>query len=176
MDKSSKKTLTLNGAKERKDQNKRLVADGRYLISGNPRRGGLANVYRAFDTMEERHVALKLFRGSTERDDVVEESFRRETQALSALRHPNNIEIYDSGFDEETGEHYICMEWVDQDLEQFRLKSPFVDWESFYERIGRQILEGLSFAHSHATIHRDIKPSNILTPNTLYDHPILGCP
>ena len=50
-------TLTLKGAVA-----KRLIGGGRYLISGNPRRGGIAAVYRAYDTLEERNVALKLFR------------------------------------------------------------------------------------------------------------------
>jgi serine/threonine protein kinase len=83
---------------------------GDIFIKGNPRRGGIASVYRALDSCEERTVAVKVFRASFERDDVVEESFRRETRALSDLRHPNIIEILDSGVDEDSGEHFIVME------------------------------------------------------------------
>lgn len=154
-----RETLT---AKKRKDDNKRLIANGRYLLTGLPRQGGIAAVYNAYDTVDEKKVAIKLFRATQARDDIVEESFRRETQALSNLRHPNIVQIFDSGIDVDTGEHYIAMEWVDQDLETYRILSPFRDWKHFYEEIGRQILEALAFAHTYATIHRDIKPSNIL--------------
>ncbi|WMY08079.1 AAA domain-containing protein [Paraburkholderia phenoliruptrix] len=154
-------TLRLEHIKQKKE-NKRLLADGRYLISGAPRSGGTASVYRAFDTQEERYIALKVFRPILGTDPVVAESFRRETQALSDLKHPNIVEILDSGFDPESEEHYIAMEWMDHDLESHLSSGQFADWESFFSTIGRPILEALTHAHSHRTIHRDIKPSNIL--------------
>lgn len=159
---SNRGTLTLSGIKEKKKEVKRLIADGRYLLNGSPRVGGIAAVYKAYDTLDEKTVAIKLFRSIHDSDDIVEESFRRETQALSSLRHPNIVEIIDSGLDMETGEHFIAMEWVGQDLESYRATESFPDWKSFYGKIGRQILEAIAFAHTHATIHRDIKPSNIL--------------
>lgn len=155
-------TLTLKGVKQKKEGAKRLLADGRYLISGDGRSGGIASVFRVFDTQEEKHVALKVFRPTNGTDPVVEESFRRETQALSDLKHPNIVQIIDSGFDEETNEHYIAMEWVDDDLECVLGRGRFGDWNTFFSKIGRPILEALAFAHSHRTVHRDIKPSNIL--------------
>lgn len=145
-----------------KESPKRLLADGRYLISGTPRTGGIASVFRALDTQEERYVALKVFRPVNGTDPVVEESFRRETQALSDLKHPNIIQIIDSGFNTDTNEHYISMEWVDDDLEDVLRRGHFDDWNSFFSKVGRQILEALAFAHSHRIIHRDIKPSNVL--------------
>lgn len=161
---TSRETLKLSGTSKntKKENNKRLLADGRYLLKGEPRSGGIASVYRAFDTQDERHVALKVFRPSGGTDAVVEESYRRETQALSDLKHPNIVQIFDSGFDEDTDEHYISMEWIDSDLERILEQGRFDGWNSFYEKSGRQILEALVFAHSHRTVHRDIKPSNIL--------------
>ena len=122
-------------------------------------------MHRAFDTQDERYVALKVFRPSAGTDDIVEESFRRETAALSDLRHPNIVQIFDSGYDEVTAEHYIAMEWVDRDLDQVRTANPLATWSEFYGGIGRQVLEALAFAHTHSTAHRDVKPSNILITN-----------
>ncbi len=158
---SNRKTLTLSGVRE-KESSKRFLADNRYLLSGMPRLGGIASVFRALDTQEERYIALKVFRPLNGTDSVVEESFRRETQALSDLKHPNIVQIFDSGFDQDTKEHYIAMEWIDNDLERFLKDNRFEGWRPFFTKIGRQILEALAYAHSHRTIHRDIKPSNVL--------------
>lgn len=157
-----RETLTLKGAAVRKEAAKRFIADGRYMTSDKARRGGIATVYRALDTRDERYVALKVFRPGAEIDDIIEESFRRETRALSDLKHPNIVQLLDSGFDKSSSEYYIAMEWVDDDLDVIRQKKPPADWAEFYEGIGRQILEALAFAHTHSTVHRDVKPSNIL--------------
>lgn len=159
---STNEKLTLSDLKQKKENSKRLLADGRYLISGTPRSGGIASVYRALDTQQEKYVALKVFRPVTGTDPVVEESFRRETQALSDLKHPNIVQIFDSGFDADTDEHYIAMEWVAEDLECVLGRERYENWNAFFNKVGRQILEALAFAHSHRTVHRDIKPSNVL--------------
>ena len=161
------KILRLKDSNARKEPSNKPVA-GRYLLKGNPRRGGIASVYRALDLCEERTVAVKVFRASVERDDVVEESFRRETRALSDLRHPNIIEILDSGVDEDSGEHFIVMEWVEKALDAYRGTTPLKDWNQLFNAIGRPVLEALAFAHTHVTVHRDIKLSNILiTPEDI---------
>lgn len=158
-----KGTLSLKGVvpKTKVETKQRIIA-GRYLLKGVPRPGGHASVFRSLDSESERPVAVKLFRSQYETDEIVEESFKRETKALSHLKHPNIVEILDSGIDPESGEHYIVMEWIGRDLEQI-LKTPtFTDWATFFSHIGRPVLEALAFAHTHATIHRDIKPSNVL--------------
>jgi serine/threonine protein kinase len=159
---TKKEQLKLSDIKQKQERSKRLLADGRYLVSGPPRSGGIASVFRAFDTQEERYVALKVFRAVSGTDPVVEESFRRETQALSDLKHPNIVQIFDSGFDSDSGEHYIAMEWVHEDLENLLSRDKYDSWDVFFSKIGRQILEALAFAHSHRTAHRDVKPSNVL--------------
>lgn len=159
---SDRGKLTMKAAAEKKEAVKRFLANGRYMTKGNPRQGGIASVYRAFDTQDERHVALKVFRQVSGTDDVVEESFRRETQALSDLKHPNIVEILDYGIDSESGEHFIAMEWVNHDLATARSVKPYASWLEFFNPVGQQVLEALAFAHSHATVHRDIKPTNIL--------------
>jgi serine/threonine protein kinase len=144
----------------------RQISKGRYITLGKPRHGGISAVYKAYDTLAERTVAVKLFRDVYQQDGIIEESFRRETSALTSLKHPNIVEILDSGKDDASGQHFIVMEWIDKELESLR-GSPVVEsWSTFYASIGNQILEAIAFAHGHATAHRDIKPSNILLSHT----------
>jgi len=159
---SEKKVLTIQTVAERKEAKRLTFADMRYITRGNPRSGGIASVYRATDADTSTQVALKIFRSGDGTDEVIEESFRREVQALSDLSHPNIVRILNSGRDEENGVHFIAMEWIEQDLKTVSETAKFENWNSFFDVIGRGILDGLVFAHSRSTVHRDIKPSNIL--------------
>jgi serine/threonine protein kinase len=147
---------------DRKDAKKLSFAKARYITRGNPRSGGLASVYQAMDTDSGDTVALKIFRAGAGIDTVIEESFRREVQALSDLRHPNIVRILDSGRDEDNDAHFITMEWVEQDLRAVAEKERFSDWAEYYGAVGKGVLDALVFAHSRSTVHRDIKPSNVL--------------
>jgi len=156
------KTLTAQTIEERRSGKKLSFADARYITRGNPRSGGLASVYRATDTDSGNTVALKVFQTGEGTDEVIEESFRREVQALSDLRHPNIIRILDSGRDEDHEAHYIVMEWVENDLRALAETRRFSDWADYYQSVGKGVLDALVFAHSRSTVHRDIKPSNVL--------------
>jgi serine/threonine protein kinase/DNA polymerase III delta prime subunit len=156
------KKLTMQSIAERKEAKRLTFADSRYITRGNPRSGGLASVYRAIDMESEQPVALKVFRTGDGTDEVIEESFRREVQALSELRHPNIVRIIASGRDEENAAHYIVMEWVETDLRAFAEKRRFEGWADYYATVGKGVLDALVFAHSRSTVHRDIKPTNVL--------------
>lgn len=157
-----RRTMNLHDIKGRLDVTRLSFADGRYATRGAPRSGGLASVYKAADLDTGDTVALKVFRTGDGTDDVVEESFRREVQALSDLNHPNIVSIRDSGRDAAHAAHFIVMDWVEEDLNAFLEKRRFENWDDFFNVIGRAILDGLVFAYSNAIAHRDIKPSNIL--------------
>jgi len=146
----------------RKVTKKLLFANSRYVTRGAPRSGGLASVYQATDTDTGNTVALKVFQSGGYTDEVIEESFRREVQALSDLKHPNIVQILGAGRDEDNEAHYIVMEWVEQDLKSYCDSHKFADWADYFQSIGRGILEALIYAHSHSTAHRDIKPTNVL--------------
>lgn len=155
--------LTLNAGKP--PVTPRIFADGRYVTSGTPRPGGIASVYKAIEIESATPVAIKVFRSSVGTDDVVKESFRREVRALSDLKHENIVKIIDSGVNRDTGEHFIVMEWLHQDLEEIRQARHFESWAEYFEQVGRPVLCALAFAHGRSIVHRDIKPSNILMGN-----------
>lgn len=147
------------------------ILNKRYALLGKPFSGGMAEVYKATDLNQDGNiVAVKLFKldEAGEVNDILKESFRRETLALRELKHDNIVELYDSGVDENSGRHFLVMPWVGQDLENWLESNEFKGWDDFYEQLGRPILQGLAFAHERLYIHRDLKPRNILITDTGY--------
>ena len=122
----------------------------------------MAEVYAAYDIDSDREVALKLLPKGQHDDAVIAEIFKRETRALKELKHPNIVELLDSGFDEETNTAYLALEWVKFDLSFVIDRRPFDGWDAFYESTGRPILEALAFSHSRQIAHRDVKLKNVL--------------
>jgi len=154
--------ITLKSVAARKEATRLSLGDGRYVTRGNPKSGGLSSVYRATDIETSSMVALKVFRSEGSTDEVIEESFRREVQALSDLSHPNIVRILDSGRDENEGVHYVVMEWVERDLGSLIAPGQYENWEPYYRAVGKGVLDALAFAHTRSTAHRDVKPSNVL--------------
>ncbi len=136
---------------------------GRYALAGLPKCGGMAEVYKAFDVRDNgRPVAVKVLTSVKFGQDILAETFKRETQALGKLRHPGIVELIDAGTDEATGKPFLVLEWVEANLIEWVKKSPPAGWDSFYDDIGKHVLEALAFAHAHDVKHRDVKPGNIL--------------
>lgn len=154
--------ITLKDLAERKEARRLSLSDGRYVTRGNPKSGGLSSVYRATDIETSSMVALKVFRSEGSTDEVIEESFRREVQALSDLKHPHIVRILDSGRDDENGVHFVVMEWVERDLSAVMAPGRYDSWEAYYQAVGKGVLDALAFAHARSTAHRDVKPSNVL--------------
>jgi serine/threonine protein kinase len=154
--------ITLKELAERKEAKRLSLSDGRYVTRGNPKSGGLSSVYRATDIETSSMVALKVFRSEGSTDEVIEESFRREAQALSDLKHPHIVRIMDSGRDDENGVHFVVMEWVERDLGTVMAPGQYENWEAYYRAVGKGVLDALAFAHTRSTAHRDVKPSNVL--------------
>lgn len=160
---SEKKTIKLSDLEARKGSPRQTFANGRYVSTRSaPRSGGLSTVYQATDIETTSRVAVKAFRSEGRTDDVIEESFRREVQALSDLSHPNIVRILDSGRDDDNGVHFVVMEWVELDLSAAMAPGRYPDWESYYLAVGKGVLDALAFAHTRSTAHRDVKPSNVL--------------
>jgi len=123
--------------------------------------GGMAVVYRALDTLLNRHVSIKVLRAQFSTDEEFVRRFRREAQAAASLSHPNVVNIYDVGM-ENADEYYIVMEYVDGMTlkEVIQERAPLAVAEAI--DIAKQICAALGHAHENNIVHRDIKPHNIL--------------
>lgn len=148
------------------------IINGRYALSPNPKIGGMADVYSAYDTEQSTRVAVKLFRDGTFNQAILAESFNRETRALQELKHPGIVEILGAGRDEATGRYFIVLEWIERNLSEWLETSSLAGWDQFYQDIGKDILEALAFAHTRHFVHRDLKTKNILISKD--DHPKLA--
>ncbi len=147
----------------------RVLKDRYAYNDTNPKKGGSARIYKARDLTSNQDVAIKVLNSTPQEDDLAKEFFYRETEALRELRHPNIIELLDSGYDSEDQSYFLILPWVDHNLiDYIRLATPD-GWDSFAETIVIPVLKGLAMAHSRNIIHRDIKPSNILVTDD-------GCP
>ena len=136
------------------------VIGNRYLIVKEIGSGGMADVYLAMDSVLNREVALKVLRGSLSSDPVALLRFQREARAISALSHPNVVEVYDVG--EDKGQHYIVMEMVrGTTLKELIHRRGALDTTEAVS-IMKQLASAVAKAHEEQVIHRDIKPQNIL--------------
>lgn len=132
---------------------------GKYKIERVLGRGGMGEVYQAFDPTLGRFVALKMLRSIALDDTNARERFVREAQSAGGLRHPNIVTIYDLG--EVADQMFIAMELIGgEDLEKTILdKAPLPIDDKLNIMI--QVSEGMAYAHKHDIVHRDLKPSNI---------------
>jgi serine/threonine-protein kinase len=133
---------------------------GRYRIEGRLGAGGMAEVFRGFDTVLNRHVAIKILAPQYARDVSFVDRFRREAQAAARLNHPNVVAVYDSGSDD--GTHFIVMEFVEgRTLADFLAKGGKLAPAKATE-IAERIADALQAAHAQGVIHRDVKSANVM--------------
>ena len=135
---------------------------GRYEIKQVLGQGGMGVVYRAYDTVIKRDVALKTIRDTPERSAL--QLFYKECDVLAAMSHPNVIEIFDIGEFEEDGvmKPYFVMPLLPGATLDVLIKtsSSRLTVERTVEIIW-QVCRGLHAAHERGLVHRDLKPSNI---------------
>lgn len=122
--------------------------------------GGMGTVYRAWDTVLERLVAVKLMKKELMVDEKPLENFYREARACASLNHTNIIHIYT--FDELEGQHYLVMELADHGSLDGRIDKQGRVSELDVLDVGIKIASALDLALKHNLLHRDIKPGNIL--------------
>ncbi len=134
--------------------------DGRYEIKEIVGVGGMANVYKAYDSIDDRVVAVKVLRDEHMQNDELLRRFRNESKAIAVLSHPNIVKVYDVSFNEDI--QYIVMELVDGiTLKEYIEQQKVLRWkEAVHFTV--QILRALQHAHDKGIVHRDIKPQNIM--------------
>ncbi len=136
---------------------------GRYKIIDMIGGGGMANVYLAHDVILDRDVAVKMLRLDFVNDEEFIRRFHREAQSATSLVHPNIVNIYDVGEEEDL--YYIVMEYVNgQTLKQYIQKNSPLEVEKALD-IMKQLTSAITHAHQNNIVHRDIKPHNILVDN-----------
>lgn len=136
-----------------------LLSD-RYQIKHMIGGGGMANVYLATDTILQRDVAVKVLRHEYVNDEEFIIRFDREAKSATSLSHPNIVNIFDVG--EEDQILYMVMEYVDGlTLKEYIQKNGPIEVEEALSIIG-QVTSAIAHAHANDIVHRDIKPQNIL--------------
>ena len=138
----------------------RVMSD-RYEIKGRLGHGGMATVYRAHDEKLDREVAIKLLADNLAGDDEVRRRFSREARLAAKLEHPNVVQVFDVGEDDDRP--YIVMEYVQGGTVADRLnrrRRSLATTEAI--QLLCQLCDGLGHAHSKKLVHRDIKPQNLL--------------
>ena len=140
------------------DRLKAALAD-RYEIEREIGRGGMAIVYLALDLKHNRKVAVKVLHPDLAAT-LGADRFLREIEIAAKLTHPHIMSLYDSG--EAAGLLYYVMPYVEEETLRDRLTREIQLPVEDALRIGREIADALSYAHSLGVIHRDIKPENVL--------------
>jgi serine/threonine-protein kinase len=140
---------------------------GRYRLDAQIGRGGMSTVYRAFDVVLERPVAIKLMHREIAADSDQLERFRREARSVAQLNHPHIVTVIDAGEDssadgEHTGSPYIVLEYVDGETlkDLIRRDGPLEITQAIAYAI--EISRALGAAHERHIVHRDVKPQNVL--------------
>lgn len=132
---------------------------GRYQLTGELGRGGMATVYRAYDPQMGREVAIKILPRELLHDAESHSRFLREARTVGALDHPAIVPIYDIG--EQDGQPYLVMRLMSGgSLAERIAQGPISPAEA--ARVIRAVSHALDDSHAAGVIHRDVKPANIL--------------
>jgi serine/threonine protein kinase len=135
------------------------LAIGPYQVLDRLGEGGISEVFKAWDTVRGRVVALKVLRQHLAKKTDAVRQFQRELQAVTRLSHPNIIKTFDAN---QVGAlHYFAMEFVEgMDLDHFVQHVGPLPVEQACDFV-RQVAQGLQHAHQLGLVHRDIKPANL---------------
>lgn len=138
--------------------------DNRYEVQEIIGVGGMSVVYKAYDNVDDRIVAVKVLKEEFLNNEDFKRRFKNESKAIALLSHPNIVKVYDVNFGEKL--QYIVMEYIDGiTLKEYINKQGAITWNDalFFMT---QILRAVQHAHDKGIVHRDIKPQNIILLST----------
>lgn len=134
--------------------------DGRYEIQEIIGVGGMAVVYKAYDNIDDRIVAIKILKEEFLANEEFRRRFKNESKAIAVLSHPNIVKVYDVSFGDKL--QYIVMEYIDGiTLKEYIEQQGGLKWKEAVH-FTCQILKALQHAHDKGIVHRDVKPQNII--------------
>ena len=135
---------------------------GRYHLLEQLGAGGMATVYKAFDTRLERTVAVKVIRTDVNQDPEFLSRFDREAKALARLSHAHIVRVLDAG--ESGGVPFVVMDFIGGGTLTKRLGHPLLPAAA--ARLLAPIARALEYAHANGIIHRDANPRTFYSPRT----------
>lgn len=134
--------------------------DGRYEIREIIGVGGMAVVYKAYDNIDDRIVAVKILKEEYLANEEFRRRFKNESKAIAVLSHPNIVKVYDVSYGDRL--QYIVMEYVEGiTLKEYIEQQGVINQKEAVYFV-MQILRALQHAHDKGVVHRDIKPQNIM--------------
>lgn len=129
---------------------------GQFRIVAPLGEGGMASVYKAYQSNMDRYVAIKILPRHYVSDPNFIHRFAREAKVIAGLEHPNILPVYDFGAEE--GYTYLVMRLVEAGTLSGLLQGQPMDLAEV-EALITQIADALDYAHAHGVIHRDVKPN-----------------
>ena len=137
---------------------------GKYRIVEHLGRGGMAEVYKAYQPNLDRYVAIKMMHAFLADEKEFLNRFEREAKVVATLRHPNIVQVYD--FDVESGVYYMVMEFISGETLKSRMQDleTHGQWVSLDDatRVILSVGSALKYAHERGMVHRDVKPANVM--------------
>ncbi|MBN9392778.1 MAG: protein kinase [Chloroflexi bacterium] len=137
----------------------KTLGEGRYRILGLAGKGGMSQVLHAYDTVNDRDVAIKVLSLDLVSEETFLVRFQRESELMRDLNHPNILRAYDYG--QESEKIYLVMSYFGGGTLKDKLNQGPLQLDQIDNYL-TQIAAGLGYAHSRNIVHRDVKPSNVL--------------
>jgi tRNA A-37 threonylcarbamoyl transferase component Bud32 len=133
---------------------------GPYRIIHQVGRGGMANVYKAYQPSVDRYVAIKVLPAQLAESKEFAKRFQQEARIIAMLEHPHILPVFDYG--ESDGIPYFVMRYLEAGTLKDKMESGRPLPLNEIDRIFTQLADALSYAHTHGIVHRDLKPANAL--------------